>query len=79
MAGKGRTGAPLYAQIINKACKLSHGARFQGGLQDLLGADFADIWAAWTSFCLLWETFLSQDDYPFETDFTSPAGPGDPL
>jgi hypothetical protein len=43
----------------------------------LLGADFADIWAAWQAFCALWETFLSQDDYPFETDFTAPDGPGD--
>jgi hypothetical protein len=74
----GRSGAPTFALLINKACKLSHNRGFTAVLQELLGADFADIWAAWQTFCALWETFLGQDDYPFETDFTSPIGPGDP-
>jgi len=75
----GRSGAPTFALLITKACKLSHNRGFQTVLSALLGSEFDDIWAAWQTFCALWETFLSQDDWPFQTDFTAPFGPGDVL
>lgn len=76
MAGS-RTGAPSWARIISKACKLSHTVGFQQGATALLGADAADILAAWATFCLLFETFLAADDWPLQIDATSPIGPGD--
>jgi len=75
---KSRTGAPLWAQIIKKACKLSHTNGWVQGVNALLGADAADILAAWNVFCLLFETFLGEDDWPLEIDYTTPLGPGDP-
>ncbi len=72
-----RTGAPSWAQFIKHACKLSHTPGFRSGATALLGADAADILAAWDTFCLLFEVFLGQDDWPLEIDFTSPSGPGD--
>ncbi len=74
----GRSGAPTYALLINKACKLSHNRGFATVLASLLGDDFADIWAAWETFCALWETFLGKDDWPFQIDHTAPLGPEDP-
>lgn len=72
-----RTGAATYAEIITKACRLSHNKGFRAALTALLGDDFGDIWAAWEVFCTLWEAFLSKDDWPFQTDYTAPDGPGD--
>lgn len=74
---KSRTGAPTWALILQKACKLSHTPGFNAAATLLLGEDASTILAAWTTFCTLFEAFVSQDDWPFQTDFTAPFGPGD--
>lgn len=75
---KARSGAPTFALLITKACRLSHNASFAGVLASMLGDDFADIWSAWQSFCILWEAFLGKDDWPFQIEASSPSGPEDP-
>jgi len=74
---KTRTGAPTWALILQKACKLSHLPGFTAAATALLGEDATVVLAAWTVFCTAFEAVLAADDWPFKTDFTSPFGPGD--
>lgn len=73
----GRTGAPTWEALITKACAISHKARWRSAITIALGSDAADVLAAWDVFCLAFEVVLGKDDFPFQTDYTSPFGVGD--
>jgi len=72
-----RTGAPTWARLIVKACKLSHLPRWRASATLMLGGDAADILAAWDVFCDLFELFLGADNYPLQIDTQVPYGPED--
>lgn len=72
MAVRIRTGAPTFARLITKACKMSHTNGFLPGFRQILGTTTAnDLYAAWTTFCVLWEAMLALDDQPFQIDATT--------
>lgn len=61
---KTRTGARTFLEDIRHACKLSHTPGFVGGLRTILGTADADtLYALWTPFCSLVESFIAADDY----------------
>lgn len=62
--GKDRNGARTFLELMRKACKMSHMAGFQTGLNTILGPGPAsDLMSYWTPLCAFIEAILALDNY----------------